>query len=144
MAIKGINWENCGSSNESPYPVLSFYKSSNVTIQNCAFYSAMGQVLLFSETSGNVFINSCEFTHNNQYRGHGAAVQYTTEVTTPTITRLVIDGCYFSNNVAARSIVYIGGQGSRQLSYLQNSKFVGNEGVPIYLSPFTTKVTHYR
>ena len=144
VTIKDVNWENCGSSNESSYPGLSFYKSSNVTIQNCVFYSSMGQALLFSKTPGNVFINNCEFTHNNYHRGHGAAVQYTTDATTPTITRLVIDGCYFSNNGAARSIVYIDGLGKTTEmlnSYLQNSVFIGNEGVPIYLSHYKLHIT---
>jgi len=72
VMITGINWENCGSSNESSLPVLSFYQSHNITIQYCSFYSSMGQVLLFSEVSGNIVINSCKFAHNSQYKGHGA------------------------------------------------------------------------
>ena len=43
VAIKGINWENCGSRNKSFYPGgISFYNSSIITSQHCTFSSSMG------------------------------------------------------------------------------------------------------
>jgi len=141
VLITGINWENCGSSNESSYPGLSFYKSYNVTIQNCSFYSSMGQVLLFSEALGNSVINNCKFAHNSQHRSHGAAVHYTTKATNLTTTKLVIDRCNFSFNGAAKSIVYIGSSGNRQFSCLQYSTFIGNKGVPVYISHQKLNIT---
>ena len=47
----------------------------------------------------------------------------------------MIDRCNFSYNGAAKSIIYIGGSSEKEIYlYLQNSMFIGNEGVPIYLS----------
>ena len=134
VTIKGINWENCGSIDGSSYPGISFYKSSNLTIQSCSFSSSAGQALLLSEASGNIHINNSVFTHNNQYRGHGAAVEYIPADTAHTQARLVIDKCSFSNNGVAKSIVYIGSSEVRFNSYIQNSVFISNEAVPIYLS----------
>ena len=133
VIIKGIIWKNCGYNNKLSYPGLSFYKSSNITIQNCKFYSSM-LALFFSGATGNVLINHCDFLHNNQHTGHGAAIQYTTEATTPTMTRLVINRCNFSYNGAAKSIVYISGSGNYHFSCLENSTFIGNKGVPLHLS----------
>ena len=137
VTIKGISWENCGSSSGSSYPGISFYRSSKLTIQNCKFYFSLGQSLVFSEPSESVFINNCEFTHD-QHTGHGTAVQYTTKATT---TRLVINRCTFSNNGIAKSIVYIGGSEKRQFSFLQNSTFIGNKGVPVYLTQQKLNIT---
>ena len=64
VTIKSINGENCGSSNESSYPVISFYQSSNLNIHNCSFSSSTGQAVLFSEASGNVYISNSVFTHS--------------------------------------------------------------------------------
>ena len=134
VTIKGINWENCGSCNESPYPGIGFYKSSNLTILNCTFGSSMGQALVFSESSDMVYIYNSVFTHNNQYGGHGAVLQHTPAATSHIRTKLVIDRCNFTYNGAAKSVIYIGGSGNRHHSCLHNSIFVNNEGVSIYLS----------
>jgi len=45
----------------------------------------------------------------------------------------MIDKCNFIHNGAAKSILYIAGSEYRLYSYLQNSAFNGNEGVPIFL-----------
>ena len=83
------------------------------------------------------------FTHNTQYRGHGAAVEYIPAATAHNQTRLMTDRCNFTHNGAARSILYVAGSENRLYSYLQDSLFIGNEGVPSYF-PFTTKPTHYK
>jgi len=81
--------------------------------------------LFFSETTGNVLINQCDFFHNNQHTGHGAAIQYTTEAKTPTMTRLVINRCNFSYNGAAKSIVYISGSGKNHFHAYKIQRLLG-------------------
>ncbi|XP_065914557.1 probable outer membrane protein pmp6 [Dysidea avara] len=80
--------------------------------------------------------NNVTITGIDWERDHGAAVQYTADGTTHTQIKLVINSCNFSYNGVAKSVIFIDGSGNRQLqySYLQNSLFVGNEGVPVYLS----------
>ena len=104
ITIRGVNWERCGSSNGLSYPGISFYKSSNVTIQNCSFNSSLAQAVVLSQVSGDLYINNSVFTHNAQHRGHGAAVQYTPESTTHTQTKLMINSCNFSYNGPAKSV----------------------------------------
>ncbi|XP_065914577.1 probable outer membrane protein pmp20 [Dysidea avara] len=136
VTITGVDWERCGSSNEPSYPGISFYKSSNIIIQSCSFNSSTGQAVVFSEVSGNIHITNSVFTHNKQHGGHGAAVQYSPMIAGYTQTKLVIDSCNFSYNGASKSVIFIGDSGNRELQYscLQNSWFIGNEGVPVYLS----------
>ena len=81
------------------------------------------------------------FTHNTQYRGHGAAVEYIPAATAHTQTRLMINRCNFTHNGAARGILYIAGSENRLYSYLQDSVFVDNEGVPIFLSQQNLHIT---
>ena len=136
VTITGVDWERCGSSNEPSYPGISFYKSSNIIIQSCSFNSSTGQAVVFSEVSGNIHITNSVFTHNKQHGGHGAAVQYSPMIAGYTQTKLVIDSCNFSYNGASKSVIFIGDSGNRELQYscLQNSRFIGNEAVPVYLS----------
>ena len=104
VTITGVNWERCGFSNKSSYPGISFYKSSNVIIQNCSFNSSLAQAVVLSQVSGDLYINNSVFTYNAQHRGHGAAVQYTPESTTHTQTKLVINNGQWSNG-AAKSVI---------------------------------------
>ena len=133
VTIKDVVWENCGSSNKSTYPGIGFHKSSNLTVQNCKFHSSITQALTFSEPSGNIYISNCKFTQN-EHSGHGAAVEYISAATARNQTRLMIDRCEFSNNGAAKSIVYINSVDKPLTSYLQDSLFIGNKGVPLYVS----------
>jgi len=131
VTIENIDWEKCGSSNES-YPGISFYKSSNLTIQRCSFNSSTGQSVVLSEVSGNVHITNSLFTNDSQHSGHGAALHYTPgEVN---YTQLVINNCKFSYNGISKSVIYLGSLGNTMHSCLQNSIFIGNRGAPIYLS----------
>ena len=92
----------------------SFYRLSNV-IFYCSFNSSLTQaILVFSQVSGDVYINNSVFTHNTQHRGHGAAVQYTPESTTHTQTKLVINNCNFSYNGVAKSVIYIDGSRKKE------------------------------
>ena len=88
--------------------------------------------MLISKPSRNLYIKNCKFAHNSQHKGHGAAIQF---LAAHIQTRLMIDRCNFSYNGAAKSIIYIGRSSEKEIYlYLQNSMFIGNEGVPIYLS----------
>ena len=47
--------------------VLYMYNSLNILFHNCSFQNSLGQSVVLSEVSGNVYINNCNFTHNNNY-----------------------------------------------------------------------------
>ena len=84
--------------------------------------------------SGNVTFSTCHFTHNDRYGGHGAAIYYMSE--NHIQFELVINNCNFSFSSAAKSIVFFArtNKSLRALLSLQNSIFLGNKGVPIYIS----------
>jgi len=140
ITIEGISWEGCGFNNKSDTdPVLGMYNSSGITIQNCTFHNSIGQAVVLSNVMGNVIINSCMFTNNTQYRGHGVAVYYPSG--TDTHVLFTIDNCSFTDNGRAESVVYIRGYKLREAISLHNSMFVNNHGVPLYIS---YQVVHIR
>ena len=110
VIIEGINWERCGS-NDSLYPGIEFYNSSNILIQTCSFHHSTAQAVVLSEVSGNVYINNCQFTHNKYHDGHGAAIYYTSASEQSTQVQLIINSCDFTDtmnsNGPAESAVYI-------------------------------------
>ena len=137
--ITGINWRGCGgniSDDSNAYPVLQLYNSSNITIDSCSFQHSTGQVVVLSEVSGDVNINSCNFLSSKQYEGHGTALHYSSTLLIP-LLNLMITNCRFLYNERARSIVYFGKSStikSHKYLYLQNSNFHYNKGVPIYVT----------
>ena len=79
--IEGITWEACGArninDNDNFYPVLGLFNSSaNITIKNCLFQHSVVQAIVLSEMVGDVNINHCNFSSNEQYEGHGIAIHY--------------------------------------------------------------------
>ena len=133
VAIEGITWQGCGNNN--PYaPVISFFNSSEITIDRCTFDDSAGQVLSLSVMSGDVNINNCEFINNDEYNGQGVAVQYTSLGENPQL--LIINNCNFISNGPAESVVYINGptngDGYNSL-VLQNSEFIHNAGVSVLI-----------
>ena len=140
VTIKGVNWERCGS-NESTYPGMEFYNSSDIVIQNCFFHHSTGQaIVVLSKVSGNVYINNCQFTHNKYHEGHGAAIHYTSS---PEQRQLVINNCDFTWIGPAESVVFIDNSNNTVnglISLLQNCTFIQNQGVPIYISHVHTSV----
>ena len=76
--IQGIIWDGCGTENDnsSTKPGLKLDYSSNIAIKNCSFQHSIGQAVVLSEVSGDVNINNCQFVYNSHYRGHGAAIHY--------------------------------------------------------------------
>ena len=137
--IQGIIWEGCGgtkSTDTNVEPVLKFSYSSNISIHNCIFQHSIGQAVVLSEVSGDININHCQFVYNSHYRGHGAAVHYSSNnVTNHPQPLLTVSHCSFSYHKGAESLVYIEDRLSRYNNIIiQYSKFCHNQGVtPVYV-----------
>ena len=138
--IEGITWNECGMGAENinnyTIPGLALSYSTNVTIKNCFFQYSKGQAVLLSAVSGNVNISHCSFTHNSHYRGHGAAIHYSSSNLTncPQISFTISD-CSFMYNKHAKSLVYIenGILGCNNSIIFQSSKFCHNQGSSVYV-----------
>ena len=131
--IKGIIWDGCGTKAE---PGLKLSYSSNIKIQYCSFQHSIGQAVVLSEVTGDVNINHCQFVYNSHYRGHGAAVHYSSSnVTNHLQPLLTISNCNFTNNKGAKSLVYIENRISEHADnvMLYYSKFCHNQGTSIYV-----------
>ena len=86
--------------------------------------------------SGDVNIKYCNFLYNDEYEGHGTAIYYSSNnMLTDAPIIFIITGCNYFYNERAKSIVYFSTK-LRVCEYLklQDSKFIHNKGVPIYLS----------
>jgi len=133
VAIVGLKWEHCGSMNETLNPGIVFYDSSDISILSCSFHNSTGQAVVLSNVSGSIHINNSNFTNNNYYNGHGAAIHFTPDA--KTISKLTINHCNFSFKKGEKSVVYLDGSSTYQSYYIlvQNSVFINNRGVPIYI-----------
>ena len=136
--IQGIVWEGCGgkNSNTNIEPILKLSYSSNISIHNCTFQHSIGQAVVLSELLGDVNINHCQFVYNSHYRGHGAAVHYSSNnVTNHPQPLFTISHCSFSYNKGAESLLYIEDRLSRYNNIIiQHSKFCHNQDVtPVYV-----------
>ena len=136
--IQGIVWEGCGtkSVNTDVEPILKLSYSSNISIHNCTFQHSIGQAVVLSEVSGNININHCHFVYNSHYRGHGAAVHYSSNnVTNHPQPLLTISHCSFSYNKGAESLLYIEDRLSQHNNIIiQYSKVCHNQDVtPVYV-----------
>jgi len=135
VTIEGVSWERCGSVNNSG---MEFYKAFNIAIQSCSFHHSTGKAVTLSKVSGNVSINNCQFTHNKYHKGHGAAIYYAS--CHEQSNQFVIENCDFTLNGLAESVIYVdysNHKGNSNNSLLQNSTFIQNKGVPIYISHTT-------
>ena len=104
-------------------------------IKNCSFENSVGQALVLSGASQDVNIKNCNFLHNKQYGGHGAAIHCSSNALHYSALNLTISNCKFSYNSGAMSVVYIGPPCLHYFDiHLQDSSFYFNEAVPIYLS----------
>ena len=130
LIIQGITWIGCGTKHTTPGLLLG--QSSNVTIQNCTFQQSVGQAIVLSEMSGDVNINNCKFVNNSHYRGHGAAIHYSSS-TNNTINYsqfvLTIKNCNFSYN-RMKSLVYL--ENKHKKIILNHSTFCYNRGISLY------------
>ena len=136
--IQGITWDGCGTVNidNDTVPGLKLSYFSNITIQNCSFQHSIGQAVVLSDISGDVNINHCKFVNNNHYRGHGAAISYSSNniINLPPLI-FKICNCNFSDNEGAVSLVYIENsmQELNNNINLYDSIFNKNQGVSIYV-----------
>ena len=154
--VQGITWDECGTENIDHHvePGLKLSNSSNITIENCIFQHSKGQAVLLSEVSGDVNINHCNFVHNSQYKGHGAAIHYSSSNVT-TSHQLSVFTCNFIYN-NAKSLVYIENRISKHNKniiylnipggyynqvYLNTCKFHNNKGVSVYLVSITLHIS---
>ena len=133
--IQGITWDGCGTDiNAEPGLKLSY--SSNIIIQNCTFQHSIGQAVVLPDVSGEVNINHCQFVYNSHYRGHGAAVHYTSNnVTNHPQLLLKITNCNFTYNEGAKSLVYFENENSEHNINISfgHFSFCHNQGTSIYV-----------
>ena len=145
ITIKGVDWSGCGAYST---PVINIFKSSDVTLQNCLFEQSKAQAVVIFELSGDVRINQCRFINNTDYRGHGAAIHYSsndkTNASNASQITIVISNCNFTQNEGDRtnSLVYINAQteDSDTNIILSNSFFHNNYGKSVYLSNHTLHI----
>jgi len=128
LIIEGIIWQGCGG--------LQLTSPSNAIIQDCSFHQSTGQVVLISGMPEDVYIKDCQFTHNNDYSSHGSAIWYSPGTVANHPPVLGINNCNFTSNGPVTSVVYISSLTSnvRHSLLLQDSMFISNQEVPIYLS----------
>ena len=131
--IQDIIWDECGRETE---PGIKLRDSSNIVIEKCSFHNSKGPAIVLSGVSGHVNISHCNFIHNIHYRGHGAAIHYSSSnVTNDLQLVLAICNCNFTNNKNAKSLVYI--ENIMSISNynitIQNTKFCHNKGASIYV-----------
>ena len=130
VTIVGITWDRCGNSSK---PGIEFSNSSNVALQTSSFCNSTGQTIVLSNVIGIVYINNCQFSQNDHYQKHGAALYYSKGIDNLHL-KLTICNCTFSHNTAA-SLVYMNSIG-KQNNYIsiENSVFSYNQAVPVYIS----------
>ena len=131
--IQDITWDGCGRETE---PGLKLRDSSNIVIEQCSFQYSKGPAIVLSGVSRHVNISHCNFIHNIHYRGHGAAIHYSSSnVTNDLQLFLAISNCNFTNNKNAKSLVYIENKMSISTNNItfQNTKFCHNKGISIYV-----------
>ena len=131
--IQDITWDGCGRETE---PGIKLRDSSNIVIEKCSFHNSKGPAIVLSEVSGLVNISHCNLIHNIHYRGHGAAIHYSSSnVTNDLQLALAIGNCNFTNNKNAKSLVYIESMMSISNNNItiQNANFCHNKAASIYV-----------
>ena len=132
--IQDITWDGCGIKTKAAIKVDD---CSNVVIEHCSFQYSKGPAIVLSGVSGHVNIGRCNFVHNNCYRGHGAAIHYSSSlVVTDLQLFLAISNCNFTHNYkTAKSLVYIENIISKHNNNItfENTKFIHNQGISIHV-----------
>ena len=128
--IQGITWDGCGS---SVVPGLKFSYSSNVSIQNCTFQHLLGQAVVLLGVLRDVNICDCKFINNNDYMGHGAAIQLSSKDTRNSFQYVfTISRCNFSYNTINSLIYFENARLNFVKAILINSTFYRNQGISLY------------
>ena len=135
--VQGITWNECGTEDVNNYtePGLALSYSTNITIKSCFFQYSKGQAVLLSAVSGNINISYCSFIHNSQYRGHGAAIHYSSSnLINCQQVSFAISDCNFMYNKHAESLVYIENKipDCNNNIIFHSSKFCHNQGSSVY------------
>ena len=142
LTIDGITWIRCGAMNtvykygkygtyRKDMPVFGIANFSNLTLQKCSFHYSTGQVVRLTNASGYVDINNCKFMNNDQYRGAGAVIHYSSKFNQFDV--LTINKCDFISNTGI-ILVFIIQQKQHAITLLINSRFYNNEGTCIYIT----------
>ena len=128
--IQGITWDGCGS---SVVPGLKFSYSSNLSIQNCSFQHLLGQAVVLLGILGDLNIYDCKFISNNNYTGHGAAIQFSSNDTRNSLQYVfTISRCNFSYNTMNSLIYFENARLKFVKVILINSTFYRNQGISLY------------
>ena len=158
IVMEGITWIGCGDgtrkdgnkilddftetdlnsldslhNSEQPInPVIHLQLSMNIKVQNCVFQYSEGQVIILSELSGELIISHCNFVNNSYYRGHGAAIHYSSKNSK---CFFIINNCNFAHNSFVKSLLYIENKIPEQNNItICDSKFYRNQGVSIHVA----------
>ena len=74
------------------------------------------------------------YNYNSHYRGHGAAIHYSSYASKNSSFVFTINNCNFTHNKHAKSYVYINKRNNEHNHItLNSSTFLGNEGIPIFV-----------
>ena len=133
FAVINLNILDSLHSFEQPLdPAVHIQFSMNVKIQNCSFQYSEGRAVKMSELTGVVKICHCNFVNNSRYRGHGAAIHYSSENSSQYLFQ--VNDCYFGHNSPGKSLVYIENRIPEQNNNITicDSKFYHNKGVSIH------------
>ena len=137
ITIEGLNWVGCGTDST---PVINILNTTDITLKNCIFQQLKGPAVVIFKSSRDVNISHCKFINNTEYRGHGAAIHYSSNDATNFQFTLVISNCNFTHNEGATSLLYINGQTENTNISLCNSSFHNNHGISVYLSNNTLHI----
>ena len=147
--IEGITWIGCGGYSNIQTPVILLNgKYVKVSVQKCSFQHSLAPAIgnlvqtltkrVYYPLNLSITIIQCSFINNHYYKDHGAAVYYSLDIIhNITYINFTIKNSSFSNNGPAKSIIYIKGRAQStnyQLSINDNSYFLNNQAVPVYLS----------
>ena len=138
--LESINWNKCGSDENDSQPGIKFENSSDIVIQNCSFQQSVGISVALSKVSGDININNCKFmniTHDHyKFKGHGAALYYSSSKTDYLPLQFVISNCSFTGITGALSVVYLGHNYDlfHNVFIIRNTTFINNKGTAVYIS----------
>ena len=148
VVIEGITWIGCGGHSNIQTPVIFIgdIMHGTILIQKCSFQYSLAPAIgnsvesfvdrLYATVDVSIIVMHCNFINNHQYKDHGVAIYSRVDRDHDNVN-LIISNSSFSNNGPAKSIIYIKDSTQStnyQLSINDNSYFLNNQTVPVYLS----------
>ena len=145
VIIEGITWIGCGGYSKIQTPVILLSCTYvKLFVQKCSFQHSLAPAIgNFIESITNRLYNlsitiiQSSFINNYHYKDHGVAVYYNLDTRITYYSNFTIKNSSFSNNGPAKSIIYIKDSAlstNYHLSINDNSYFLNNQAVPVYLS----------